>query len=555
MMRLRAPRGTACSRILCDSLALLWLLAAAGVVRASTYVVYIALDSPIYQELDTLDGLGMLDTYLAELKPISRVEAARLTLEAEHNLTTSESASPLAQSMIRVLRDQLSEEVGWLEHDAEDDQPTTVHPIERAEVAYIFTRGEKRLMNSNTGGIEAEEATPLLPNNDGLPTSPGSNEIARLSGWAGFGGFLTAYGEGALAGPMTRDPVDTNRARLVRGELVASLGNVAISAGEQEMSWGTGYFGSLSQGNNARPFDALRLQSIHPTLLPGFLRYLGPFRGQFFLGRLDHGRVFANPWMCGQILSFKPLPTFELGFTHTIMFGGRSNDHYGFSGFLGRATGFATGSAAAGNTNSRGGIYLKFRFPSLRDLAVYQEILGEDNLTTEIPGVGRFLPFLAVSYQGGVYLPRLTADGLTTARFEYAILEPNYSTHNDSLYWTYDNQLMGDPMGPNASEIDLAIGRWLRSRYLVDADAFYTERAPQFGVAGLHKERSGGLAIDLLRLPQPLPKLNGALGELRARAAAEYVHSINYAPNTSSLRFTFMLSGALTPALPSWTWR
>jgi len=342
MMPLRAPRGTACSRIICAGLALLWLLAAESVARASTYVVYIPLDSSIYQELDTLDGLGMLDTYLAELKPISRVEAARLTLEAEKNLAASERSDALAESMIRVLRDQLGEEIGWLEHDAEDDQPTTVHPIERAELAYIFTRGQRRRMDQNTADfIQAEEQTPLLPNNDGLPTSPGSNEIARLSGWAGFGGFLTAYGEGALAGPMTRDPVDTNRARLVRGELVASLGNVAISAGEQEMAWGTGYFGSLSQGDNARPFDALRLQNIHPTLLPGFLRYLGPFRGQVFFGQLDHGRTFARPWLCGQIFSFKPLPTFELGFTHVIMFGGRYNDHYGFSGFLGRATGFA----------------------------------------------------------------------------------------------------------------------------------------------------------------------------------------------------------------------
>jgi len=154
-----------------------------------------------------------------------------------------------------------------------------------------------------------------------------------------------------------------------------------------------------------------------------------------------------------------------------------------------------------------------------------------------------------------VYLPRLTADGLTTARFEYAILEPNYSVHSDSLYWTYDNQLMGDPLGPNGSEIDLAIGRWLRRRYLVDADAFYTERAPKFGVAGLHKERSVGLAIDLLRLAEKLPRLRGTLGEVRARAAVEYVHSINYAPDTTSLRFTFMLSGALTPAFASWTWR
>ncbi len=35
-----------------------WLLAIVSNARASTYVVYVALDDPVYQELDTLDGLG-----------------------------------------------------------------------------------------------------------------------------------------------------------------------------------------------------------------------------------------------------------------------------------------------------------------------------------------------------------------------------------------------------------------------------------------------------------------------------------------------------------------
>src|SRR5437879_107604 len=98
------------------------------------------------------------------------------------------------------------------------------------------------------------------------------------------------------------------------------------------------------------------------------------------------------------------------------MFGGRGNDNYGFLGFLGRGTGLHTGSASVGNTNSRAGVWLRLRFPSLRDLVVYQEELGEDNLTTEASPIGRFLPFLAASYQGGIYLPRLTADGMTDLR-------------------------------------------------------------------------------------------------------------------------------------------
>lgn len=549
----------------------LLLIALIGIAGASTYAVYIPLDSSIYNELETLNGLGYLDTYLDEIKPISRIEAARLTLEAERNFGDARRADPLANSMIVTLRAQLHEEIGWLEQDAEDNLPTMVHPVERLEVQSLYSRGEQRQWRSSQtnipqeGAINATEATPLLPYNDGLPTAAGSNEIARLAGWAGFGGFLTTYGEGAASGPLTRAIPGVSRLQPLGSAVVASLGNFAISFGTEEMSWGTGHFGALSQSNNAPPFPALRIQNIHPTLLPGIFRYLGQFRYQMFFGQLDGDRYYAHPWIDGQILSFKPLPTFEIGFTHTIDFGGLHNNNYSMLGFLGRATGFHTGNPASGNTNSRGGIYLKFYFPSLRNIEVYQEILGEDNLTKEVPGIGRFLPFLSVSYQGGFYLPRLTRDGLTDLRFEYALLEPNYSTHYQGLYWTYDNQLMGDAMGPNATEVDFQLGHWLDLRDKLSTDLFYTAQPPSYGYEvpypaefypyPLGTEHSGGLAINFLRLPRPIRKLGGGLATLRARGAVEYARDFNYRANSGTVRALLMISASFTPGWPSWSWK
>ena len=237
------------------------------------------------------------------------------------------------------------------------------------------------------------------------------------------------------------------------------------------------------------------------------------------------------------------------------MFGGTNNDNYGWTGWIGRATGFSTGNASQGNTNSRGGIFLKIYFPSLRDTQVYQEMLGEDNLTAEARPIGGALPFLAVSYQGGVYVPRLTADGLTDARFEYAILEPNYSIHSDSLYWAYKSRLMADPMGPDSSEIDLAFGRWINYQYKASLDLFYTERAPRFHEVDVSKERSGGFAIDILQIPTSMDIQNfSAVGSLKVRAACEYVHDMNWQRGTSSLRTMVLISGSLWPTWASWIW-
>jgi hypothetical protein len=545
----------------------------------STYVVYIPLDSSIYSELETLDGLGYLDTYLSEIKPISRVEAARLTLEAEANLTESEGSDALANAMLTALNDQLSEEIGWLKSNREDNQPTMVHPLEDAEIQYLYSTGPRRhWLTGPNGPINAEQGTPLLPNNDGLPTASGSNEIIRLSGWGGFGGFLTGYAEGAISGPITHGISGTSRGQLLGAEAVVSLGNVAISFGQQEHWWGTGQFASLSQGDNAKPFPALSVENIHPKYLPWIFRYLGPGRRELFMGQLDADRARSqHPWIVGHVTVFKPLPWFEIGMTRAIIFGGRNNDHYNFGGFLGRFTGIATGNPAQGNTKSRGGIFLKFHIPKLRNLQIYQEIVGSDNLTFEVPVIGHYMPFLSVAYQGGFYLPRLTADGLTDLRFEYAIIPGAYSVQNgNSLYWTYENQLMGYPLGPNASEVDLRLGRWFGLHQKVDLDFFYTEQAlalsegasrfsfPAHSVLypySLTKEHSFGMALDLLSLPAPagnvspwLAGLQGLIGE-HVKVAIEYTDSLNYQPHAHSVRAMLLLSGTMDNVLPEWNWR
>src|SRR5690242_9884356 len=213
---------------------------------ASTYVVYIPLDDPIYQELDTLNGLGFLDDYLAEIKPISRIEAARLTLEARRNMASSGEHNPLAEALADRLRLELADEINWINTETEDSLPNMLHPLERLEAAYIYSAGGRRYWD--TGGTDADirlnasEGTPLLPNNDGIATGAGSNEVVRWSGWGGLAGFLTGYGEVEASGPFTRSLSGSSRVLPLNAEAVMGLGNHALSFGQEEMWWGTGHF-------------------------------------------------------------------------------------------------------------------------------------------------------------------------------------------------------------------------------------------------------------------------------------------------------------------------
>src|SRR5208337_2940270 len=132
----------------------------------------------------------------------------------------------LARSIIRSMRAEFSEEVEWLDTNHEDNPPTMFHPLERVEAQYIYSDGTRRhspLNDTNSQEFQGQEGTPLLPNNDGLPTSAGSNEVLRISNWGGLGGFLTGYAETSVAGPLTRAPMGvysistTNRFQLLRG--------------------------------------------------------------------------------------------------------------------------------------------------------------------------------------------------------------------------------------------------------------------------------------------------------------------------------------------------
>jgi len=553
-MTSRSPRRGFTGR-LAVAVALLLVFAQRGSAGASTYAAYIPLDSSIYTELDVLNDLGLVQSYLRTIRPISRVEAARLTIEAERNLLELPH-SPLANRIITALRLQLAEEVSWLESDSEDTLPTMVHPVERVEVGYVFSRGNRRgVTTPGDDGISWREATPLLPDNDNLATGSGSNEAIRWSGWVGLGGFITGYGEGAVAGPLSRNVPGINRAQMLTGAMVVSIGNVAISFGQEEMAWGVGRYGSLAQSNNGLPFPALRVQNIHPTQLPGVLRYLGLVRWQTFFGQLDADRVFSRPWIDGQIISFKTLPNLEWGLTHTAMFGGAGNDDYSWMGFIGRATGLATGDTKNGNTNQRVGMFATYRFPSLRNALVYGEIVGEDFFQPFGRGFVK-TPFKAPSYQAGIYVPQITADGLTTARFEYTLLDQEYSQHSDSLYWTYENRLMGHYLGPNAWQIHFTLGRWIDLQSRVDVDFFYAQRKPleRLTTPGLSNEQSIGMSLDFIHLPIELSYLAGSLGEMRGRAGIEYVNGINYG-NENSIRAVVQVVVALTPSWPSLRWK
>jgi hypothetical protein len=91
--------------------------------------------------------------------------------------------------------------------------------------------------------------------------------------------------------------------------------------------------------NNAEPLYMFRVDQTSPRKLPCFLGLLGPYRIQFFFGKVS-GQHYVNPpnsptttfsigrslakqpLIHGQQISFKPTPNFEFGVGVTTLWGG-----------------------------------------------------------------------------------------------------------------------------------------------------------------------------------------------------------------------------------------
>jgi len=211
-----------------------------------------------------------------------------------------------------------------------------------------------------------------------------------------------------------------------------NLDNWQITFGQQSLSWGAGNGGSLTISNNAPPIKMFRINRITPLALPSFLHWLGPMRTEFFFGQLTGQEFLLNPsgpvgqfgqsldpqpFIHGQLISFKPTPNFEFAFFRTTIYGG--------SGYpltfhtLARSL-FTTGNENAGGPSKPGnrtsGLNFSYRLPGLRNwLTLYGDGYTDDEFSPiAYVDVSAWHAGLYLSHFPGVSRLDLRAEGVYT---------------------------------------------------------------------------------------------------------------------------------------------
>jgi hypothetical protein len=309
--------------------------------HASTYV---PIESWVYPAFERLAAEGYLPSAFFSLRPWTRNECARLVEEAEARTPPPPAGSDVP-GLLKALRQEFAPEL------SDVGPPRYAGQIESVDQRATVIAGRPL-----TDGYHFAET---LVDDDGRPFGRGANLYSGLSvrGNAGpFAGYVHAEFQRAASAPSPDEfaqqqiaaadftssgaegPISgVARGRLLDGYVSYGFKNNQFTFGRQSLWWGPARSGSTLFSDNAEPIDMLRYDRVSPFLLPGPLRWLGPIRAQFFLGRLA-GAQFARagsvlygapgfalsdqPFLHGEKLAFHPTPNFEFSFSRTVIFGG-----------------------------------------------------------------------------------------------------------------------------------------------------------------------------------------------------------------------------------------
>jgi membrane-associated phospholipid phosphatase len=436
---------------------------------------YVPLDSWVYPALDRLAAMGLIDSGFAGMKPWTRLECARLVNEAQDQLADSGSQSDLAASLINTLE---------REFHSEAEGPSGMSNG-TMKLESLYSRGEYISGQPLTDGFNFGQTQ---INDFGRPYGEGFNSVTGFSAYTTWGPWVgyvrgewqiapsvpalplsarqfVAAADGIPSLPPATASPSVQQFDLLEAYTGIAFDNWQMSFGKQTLDWGPGEGGSMMLSDNAEPINMFRIDRVSPFAMPGFLKFLGPMRAEFFIGQLSGQHFFdtasgivgswtaaqnPQPLMDGWKLSFKPTENLEFGFSYTTMFGGVGTPATPRT-FL-QAILDTGGVLPDGNskTSRENGLDFAYRVPKLRNwLTLYGDGFAHDQIMFFLDPKASPLPLGypdRAAWHAGIYIPKFPGLEKLDFRAEGAFTSNPWGPrggYDNGFYYTEDRYLSG----------------------------------------------------------------------------------------------------------------
>jgi hypothetical protein len=221
------------------------------------------------------------------------------------------------------------------------------------------------------------------------------------------------------AGVISDGDLDDPQLSFDGSYIAQGAGNLLFYAGTVDQWWGPGEVSSLILSNNARPFPKIGFMRNRARPFDSkYLRWLGPWQFNMFLGRLEEERTIARPLIWGMRLSFAPAQGLELGLSRILQLCGEDRPCDGgtwWRAFIGRDNEASTPEERANQPgNQLAGWDVAYSRPVGNVVArAWLQMIAEDSDTTDV------FPF-QFAMQAGAGLAGGIGAGRWTLDFEYA---------------------------------------------------------------------------------------------------------------------------------------
>lgn len=274
--------------------------------------VNIPLDNMVYLELERLEIKGLAGGAILTTRPFGKFEGARLIEQAGEDLRLMPAGyrATSAGVIINRLKQRFAKELTY----SAGNRGFSLKPFDTVHLKTFYSENMPYHM---------------VVNRDGYSPGRGASAIFGFNSEAYFFDALSLY-----LNPELRSNNENSRGRVLKGYVSLSLGGAVLQLGRDSMWWGAGYHGALIMTSNAQPLNMVKLNSEHPFLLPSIFRVVGPFKPTLFLARLEQNRDYPNANLLGLRFDMKPTPTFQVGFSRVLMFGGEGRKSLTFSDWV-----------------------------------------------------------------------------------------------------------------------------------------------------------------------------------------------------------------------------
>ena len=282
-------------------------------------------------------------------------------------------------------------------------------------------------------------------------------------------------------------------------QVIGGIRSLGAWVGQRAPDFGPGAGGGLVFDGRAA-FTGAGVALLDPVRLPSVLRWLGAWRGETFLSRIDSSAGIRHPWVFGSRASLTPHPRLLFGATQAFMFSGEGQPPFTWRNF--KEMFLTHGIKTAGREFENGIASVEARWrppvPSL-PAVLYVEWGSDDNhgawfkfpalvMGVSLPSVPR-VPTLSLGLERTSFAAPCSSCNGCACEF-YATWYRHYVFVDG---WTLDRQPIGHPLGGDGTEW-LLYGRIddAARRLTVDGRVFTRDRGRYNLYAPARQGRSVG---------------------------------------------------------------